>query len=130
MPHASGLDRAATSRGALGPPQKLSGAGRHVGTPDTGHTEGCLGRERPSPGHHATLTCLPGSLTRSTRLLRGWTMPLEKSLDMLADLGMTGRIGMDAVQQQMPIGLVGSPGTEEINIGDHFFARGPLDRRI
>ena len=57
-------------------------------------------------------------------------MPLKKRFDTLADLGMTGRIGMDAVHKQMLIGPVGGPGAEEINIGDRFFGSGPLDRRI
>jgi hypothetical protein len=42
-------------------------------------------------------------------------MPLEKSFDTLADLGMTGRIGMDAVHKQIPISPVGGPSAEEIN---------------
>jgi hypothetical protein len=57
-------------------------------------------------------------------------MPLKKSLDMLADLGMTGRIGMDTVHEEMPIGPVGGPGAEEINIGDRFFGNRPFDRRL
>ena len=57
-------------------------------------------------------------------------MLLEKRFDTLADLGMTGRIGMDAVQQQMPIGLIGSPGAEEIKIGDRFCGSSLFDRRL
>jgi hypothetical protein len=42
-------------------------------------------------------------------------MPLKKSLDMLADLGMTGRVGMDTVHEQIPIGPV--RGCPEILLG-------------
>ena len=73
---------------------------------------------------------LPLYATRYTTNLCVRTMALEKSFDTLADLGMTGRIGMDAVHKQMPIGPVSGPGTEEINIGDRFFGSSPFDRRL
>ena len=49
------------------------------------------------PRRAAYFLMLPLYATRYTTNLRGWTMPLKKSFDMLADLGMTGRIGMDTV---------------------------------
>ena len=47
-----------------------------------------------------------------------------------ADLGMPGRIGMDAVMQQLLIGARSRPGLEEIKIGNGCFGSGPFDRRI
>jgi hypothetical protein len=43
---------------------------------------------------------------------------------------MTGRIGMDAIQQQMLIGPVSGPRGEEINIGDRFCGRSLLNRCV
>jgi hypothetical protein len=55
------------------------------------------------------------------------TLTLEQSFDTVADRGMTGRIRMDAVQQQLLIGPVGGPGAEELNIGDRFGGSGLLE---
>jgi hypothetical protein len=43
---------------------------------------------------------------------------------------MPGRIGMDAIKQQMLIGLVGGPGAEDLNVGDRFGSRGLPDSRL
>ena len=45
-------------------------------------------------------------------------LTLEKCFDLLADLDMPGRSGMDAITQQLLIGPVGGPGADEFKGGD------------
>jgi hypothetical protein len=54
----------------------------------------------------------------------------KKLSDTRADPFMPGRIGMDAVQQQLRISPVRGPRVEQLNIGDPFCSRGLLDRRV
>jgi hypothetical protein len=79
--------------------------------------------------HHqqaCVLDCTPGEELRAVVK----ALPVEKRFDPLTDLGMPGRIGMDAIKQQLLIAPIGGPGAEELNIGDRFGGRGLPDRRL